>query len=208
MKKVLAFFLTIAMAFAATACGGEPEKIDPVTAKIEETQMRSICELATMDCYYHNVAKCLQKGAWKFLWWSKDKHFWVEYSGRVRLGIDASLVKVGVDGDQVKISLPPAKVLSCTVDSDSLTEDSYIRDKGSADITAEDEMQALTEAQEQLEKAAGSNQELLNDAQQRAQMLLRDYVTNIGNALGQTYTIQWVMLDANGNPGDLVADGV
>ena len=51
----------------------------------EEAKMRAIFELATMDCYYHNVAKFEQKDAEGFLWWKKDARFWIEYAGIVRL---------------------------------------------------------------------------------------------------------------------------
>jgi hypothetical protein len=47
----------------------EPKKVEPKVA-----QMRSICELATLKCYYHNVAKFEEKDAEKFLWMSKDKN--------------------------------------------------------------------------------------------------------------------------------------
>lgn len=63
------------------------------------TEMRAICELSTMDCYYHNVAKYFEKDAQRGFWGigKKDKHFWVEYSGVVRMGIDASLVNIEVE---------------------------------------------------------------------------------------------------------------
>lgn len=195
MKKVVAFLTALVMAFSLAACGSEPEPdptpeevADPVTVKIEEIQMQAICELAAIDCYYHNVAKFTQEDVWKFLWWSKDKQFWVEYGGTVRLGVDASLMKVSVAGNQVVILLPPVKVLSSTVDPDSMT---YVQAKKTADITPEDEKKALAEAQKQLKESAASNQELLNSALQRVQNLLGDYVNNIGTAIGQTYTIQW-----------------
>ena len=43
---------------------------------------------------------------------------------------------------------------------------------------------------------------LLASAEQRAQSLLEDYITNIGNAVGKEYTIQWNYLkdeDENNN---------
>ena len=48
--------------------------------------MKAICELATMKCYYHTVAKYKEENAEQFLWMSKDKKFWVEYSGIVPPG--------------------------------------------------------------------------------------------------------------------------
>ena len=162
------------------------------------SQMRSICELAVMECYYHNVAKYQEEDAAGFLLWKKDKHFWIEYSGVVELGIDASRLSMEVSGDEVTITIPAAKVLSCTVDSTSLTADSFIVDKRSANIDAEDEQAAFAEAQHNMEMSAASNRVLLGNAQQRVQVLLQSYVENIGQAIGKEYTIRWNFLEEDG----------
>lgn len=201
MKKVMLLLLAIIILIPCTACG-ESE----VQKKPELSQMKSICELATMDCYYHNVAKFEEEDAAGFLFWKKDKRFWIEYSGIVQLGIDASLVRLEVDGSQVTITIPEAKVIECKVDSSSLNEDSYIVENGSADITAEDEVKAFEAAQAQLEQSAASDTALLADAQQRAQSLLEDYVNNIGNAVGIEYTISWGYLDSNETSSQLPSE--
>ena len=155
-----------------------------------------------MECYYHNVAKYYEKDAEKgFLGiGNKDKHFWLEYSGVVKLGIDASLVSIEVAGTKVTITIPEAKVLGCKVDSDSLSKDSFIVDKDSAEVSGEDEIKAFELAQTKLEEIAANDKTLLANAQQRAQTLLEGYIYNIGNAVGKTYTIKWIYLDADGNP--------
>ncbi len=160
--------------------------------------MKSICELSVMDCFYHNVAKYYEKDAEKFANFIslRDKHFWIEYSGTVRLGIDASLLKIDVDGSTVTITIPPAKILSCTVDESTLKEDSYIVAKNSAKVTAEDEIEAFKQAQARLQASAENDTTLLQEAQQRAQMLLEDYIQNIGNVSDKVYDIQWVYLNS------------
>ena len=202
MKRIIAILLLIASLLALCACGDA--SVPPATEEPQITQMRTICELATMDCYYHNVAKYYEKDADKgFLGLGKkDKKFWVEYSGEVTIGLDATLVALQVSGDQVTITIPPAKVLGAKVYSDSLTTDSYIIDKDSADITAEDQTRVFENAQADMLAQASNDHLLLFNAQQRAQMLLEDYVTNIGNAIGVTYQINWIYLDENGKPID------
>ena len=188
MKRLTAMLLCALTLLACAACGGEeaaPE-IEP-----QVSRMRSICELAVMECYYHNVAKYREEDAESFLFWSRDKHFWIEYSGVVELGVDASLVSMELQEDTVTIALPEAKVLSCTVDSASLTEDSFIVDQGSAKITAEDETAAFAQAQARMEEAAAGDRVLLSSARQRAQTLLEEYVKNIGAAVGREYTVRW-----------------
>ncbi|HJB67430.1 DUF4230 domain-containing protein [Subdoligranulum sp. OF01-18] len=193
MKKLACLLACAVLAGSFAACGGSAEQI---TMEPETSQMKAICELAVMDCYYHNVAKFKEEDAAGILFWQKDKHFWIEYSGVVSLGIDASQVALEVDDTLVTITIPEAKVLRCQVDSNELSEDSYIVAKDSARISAEDEVAAFAQAQADLEETAASDTALLSSAQQRAQDLLEEYVQNIGEAVGKDYTIQWVYLDS------------
>lgn len=198
MKKLMCILISAVLTLSLAACSDtEPA---PVDMEPKTSQMKAICELAVMDCYYHNVAKYELKDAEGFLWWAKDKNFWIEYSGVVTLGIDVSRVTVEVDGTKVTISIPAAEVLSCTVDSSSLTEDSYIVAKNSAAIEAEDEIAAFSVAQADLEATASKDTALLASAQQQAQQLLEDYITNIGKATGKSYSIEWIYLDENNVP--------
>lgn len=199
MKKIFSLFLILIMIVVCSACAAPSEEA-PLNEEPQISQVQSICELAVMDCYYHNVAKFSEKDAQGALWWKKDKHFWIEYSGIVTLGVDASLVTIEVNDTQVTITLPEAKILDCKIDSTSLTEDSYIFDKDSADIEAIDEVAAIAAAQDNMEKTAANDKTLLCSAQQRTKELLEGYVNNIGNAVGKEYTIEWVYTDANGNP--------
>ena len=162
--------------------------------------MRAICELATLECYYHNVAKYKEEDAEGFWIWKKDKHFWMEYSGVVKLGIEAALVTIEVNDDKVSITMPPAKVMGCMVDKDSLDSDSIIVANKSADVKAEDMTEAFADAQAQMELTAMNDTALLAQAQQRAQKLLEDYVNNIGNVIGKQYTIEWIYVDESGKP--------
>lgn len=203
MKKII-FTLLICFLLVCTACKNEKEEPQ---AKPDVVQAKAICELATMECYYNNVAKYYEEDASGFLFWEKDKNFWIEYSGIVTVGIDASRLAIEVDGTTVTISLPPAEVLDCAVDSDSLTEDSFYIADDSAKVKAEDQTQALQVAQQKMREEAENDSELLSDAQQLAQKLLEDYVNNLGEAVGVEYTIEWIYLDANEEAdGDTIGD--
>lgn len=201
MKRIYTFMLVMILCLCG-ACGKEevPNDITPVEPQI--MQMRSICNLATLECYYRNVAKYKEEDATGILFWKKDKHFWVEYSGVVTLGIDASKVNMEVVGDQVTISIPPAQIFGCKVDENSLSEDSMFVAKKSADITAEDQIEAFANAQDNMFQTASNDTALLASAQQRAQRLLEDYVNNIGSSMGKTYRIKWIYLDENEERND------
>ena len=190
MKKYLSVILIIMMCFSSVSCAKEIKNIAP-----ETSQMKSICELAVMECYYHNVAKYKEENATGILWWEKDRHFWMEYAGVVTIGVDTSLMNIDVEGENVTITIPPAKVLGCKVDETTLTEDSFIVAQNSAKVEAEHQTEAFKSAKDKLESEAKSNFTLLAAAQQRVQKLLEDYVNNIGNSVGKTYKIKWIYLE-------------
>ena len=193
MKKIISILLVFMLAFSCMACAKTTEPKQEIVP--QASQMKAICELATMKCYYHNVAKYTKEDAAGILWWKKDRRFWIEYDGIVTMGIDASLVDIEVDNDTVTITIPPAKVLGFEVDETTLNEDSYIVDTKSAKVKAEHQTEAFKQAQDHMKEEAEKDTLLLANAQQRAQKLLEDYVNNIGNCVEKTYNIKWIYLD-------------
>lgn len=193
LKKYICL-MALALLLCTSCSKAEPVEVP----EPEESQLKSICQLSVLEGYFHNVVKYEQKDAEKFLWMTKDKHFWLEYTGVARYGLDASQVKMELNSKHVTITLPKAELLYCKVDSTSLTEDSYIVDKASAKITAEDSQKALSDAQDQLKEKAENYEPLLTLAQQRAQQLIEDYIKNLVTATGadaEQYTIDWIYLD-------------
>ena len=190
MKKLILFCLITCMLLACTSCSNKA----PVSVRPDLIQMKSICELATLECYYHNVAKALEEDVYNFLWISKDRNFWIEFGGKIKVGIDANLVSMTVDDNVVTITIPEAKVLQCSVDEASLNEHSYIVAEGSAEVKVQDTLQALTEATQAMQQSAAQDRVLLVNAQLRAQVLLEEYVKNIGSLTGTEYTIVWEYL--------------
>lgn len=187
-KQSAAAACVTALLLLTTACGKAEEPALPVP---QEGQMKAICQLAVLECEYHNLAKFEQKDASKFLWMIKDKRFWVEYSATAVLGIDADQVSMELQGDVVSITLPRAQVLDCKVNGDSLSKDSYIVDKASAPVTAEDEVYAFQEAQDGLQKTVEADNNMMNLAQKRAEELLRNYVNSLAKATGTEYQVEF-----------------
>lgn len=187
-KQSAAAACVTALLLLTTACGKAEEPALPVP---QEEQMKAICQLAVLECDYHNLAKFEQKDASKFLWMIKDKRFWVEYSATAVLGIDADQVSMELQGDVVSITLPRAQVLDCKVNGDSLSKDSYIVDKDSAPVTAEDEVYAFQEAQDGLQKTVEADNNMMNLAQTRVEDLLRNYVNSLAKATGTEYQVEF-----------------
>lgn len=187
-KQSVAAACVTALLLLTTACGKAEAPVLPVP---QEGQMKAICQLAVLECEYHNLAKFEQKDASKFLWMIKDKRFWVEYSATAVLGIDADQVSMELQGDVVSITLPRAQVLDCKVNGDSLSKDSYIVDKDSAPVTAEDEVYAFQEAQDGLQKTVEADNNMMNLAQTRVEDLLRNYVNSLAKATGTEYQVEF-----------------
>ncbi len=124
-RKIIALFLTLLISITFVSCSRtEKNEIKP-----EIFQIKSICELSVMECYYHNVAKYNLEDAEGILLWKKDRHFWIEYKGIVKLGIDASLVSFDVKDTSVTVIIPKAKVFGQKVEPKSLTKESFVVDK-------------------------------------------------------------------------------
>lgn len=187
-KQSVAAACVTALLLLTTACGKAEAPVLPVP---QEEQVKAICQLAVLECEYHNLAKFEQKDASKFLWMTKDKRFWVEYSATAVLGIDADQVSMELQGDVVSITLPKARVLNCKVNGDSLSKDSYIVDKDSAPVTAQDEVAAFQDAQDGLQKTVEADNDMMNLAQKRAEELLRNYVNSLTKATGTEYQVEF-----------------
>lgn len=189
-RKKIVCLLVISM-LCISGCGDKNQK------KEEESDfsaISSVCELATLKCYYHNVAKSETEASGLFKWLGKGyKKIWTEYSGIVELGIDVSKVSVEkptADG-VVKVTIPDAEILSVDLDEDSMSEP--LTDTGfMTKITKEEETEALAEAQNHMEETAKENGNLLNQAKERAKSLIEGYVKNVGEQIGKEYTVEWV----------------
>ena len=142
-KKIITLSLIgILLISLLSGCGKSEDKEAAKSTEPDIMQVRSICKLASVECYYHNVAKSEKPagtGIWHF--GEKDRQFWIEYTGTVKLGIDMSKVQMKVNGTDVTVTIPEAEVLQVNVDDDSYNSDSYIFSEDGInknDITAED----------------------------------------------------------------------
>ena len=187
-KKILCL-LVISM-LCLTGCADKKEE----KKEADFSAIQSVCELATLKCYYHNVAKSETEASGLFKWLGTGyKKIRTEYSGIVELGVDVSKVSVSKPNkdDVVKVTIPDAEILSVDLDEDSMGEP--LTDTGfMTKITKEEETEALAEAQNHMEETANENGNLLNQAKERAKSLIEGYVKNVGEQIGKEYTVEWV----------------
>lgn len=192
MNRRTLLFVLPALLLLLCGCGAKEEEQTEKKPEISISDMRAVCELATMECYYHNTAKLDSEK--KVLFWNTSKKLWIEYSGIVKLGIDVSRVDMKVDGNVVTIAMPEAEVLSCDVDETSLTKDSFYSETkglGSGKVGAEEQSQAFEAAQKEMRAVVEQDEALLLQAGDRAKILLENYVKQIADAAGVTYEVRW-----------------
>lgn len=201
-KKLFSAVLAVVFALSLSGCNEKESQneSDRNPVNLNLTQMQSVCELATLECYYHNTAKLESEK--EVLWWNTSKKLWIEYSGTVKVGVDISKLDMHVEDNLVTITMPDAKILSCQIDDSSLSEDSFYsetRGLGSGKVDAEDQTRAFQAAQEGMLATVQEDELLLHQAKMRAQTLLENYVKNIGDAIGVEYDIHWETIEGEDN---------
>lgn len=72
-------------------------------------------------------------------------------------------------------------------------------------ITAEDQTDAIAEANEQIRQSFAENETLLTHAQERAKLLIENYIEQLGTLSGVEYQINWIYED-NIPEGDTLPD--
>ncbi len=154
-----------------------------------------ICELSTLEVYYHNVARAEQQANGPFAWFFENgyKQIWFEYSGVVEMGVDVSQVSIsGPDqSNGVSIALPQAEVLDVNIDESSISEP-VIETGFMTGFTTEEKTEILGNAQSEMRAAADQDDTLKSQARERAKSMLESYVKNVGELMGEEYTIRWV----------------
>lgn len=171
------------------------EETPEADLSINESDIQSICEFATLKCYYHDVTEYEKQpdGIFKYLPINHGyKKMFLEYNGIVTVGIDASQVEVNLlDDDQtVQIYVPDAKILGVNADKDSMS--APIEQTGAfTEITTQEKSDAFSSAQSEMEKKAAADSTILSQAHSNAKKLIKQYITRIGEQMGHKYVVEW-----------------
>lgn len=172
----------------------------------EYSAVNTICELATLRSFYHNVAIYEKKPdgvnsfvndvlMWPFGGYTKIgyKQFWLEYSGVVETGINANeiIINSADSNGIVEVFVPEAKVFSVYADETSLTEP--LSENGwFTTISGQEKIEAFSTAQSMMRQEAEKDQALLNRSRENAKILLERYIVNMGKQRGEKYTVKWI----------------
>lgn len=191
-RSRLAATLSVVLALSVTlaGCGGTQEKKEP-----DFSGVQAVYELTTLKCYYHNVAEGERApdGPLGPLLRTGYKKVWQEYDGVVEVGVNVGEISIGTPNaeGEVEVHVPDAQVMNVYVDKgsiqDPITETGFF-----TDVTTEEKTTAFQEAQKTMEEIARKNTAMLSQAHERAKKILEGYVKNVGNEIGETYTVKWV----------------
>ncbi len=167
---------------------------EPTTVP-ELGRIKQICELVTVECTYHNVAKSTKSpGTGLEHFGEIERKFWIEYTATAEISYDANKILMERDGTEITITLPRPKV-SCKVDPESWNENSYVISQDQLfqknPITAADQTNTINLAQAEMIQQIRGNSSLMNTAKLQAQELIKNYIDQIGEFTGVQYHITW-----------------
>lgn len=193
MKKY--FYVTFAAILTITLCSCSKK-----APKFDASQIKRICELATVECYYNNLAMTtVEKDDGISHWFEKDREFWLEYEGVVKIGIDMEDVSIKAGKDKITVTMPHAKVFGGDFKYETLEAPNIIQNKDSwinkNKITSEDQIKAINDAQTEMIKSMNSNKSLMNRAEDRAKLLIENYIDEISDLSGVEYEIVWKYIE-------------
>ena len=184
--------LAILLSFLLTAFSG----CLPEEQTADFSDVKAICELSTLKCYFHNVAEYKKEASGAGKWFGKIGYnkCWFEYDGTVTYGVDASKVRIEKPDPKtgvVKVYIPPVTVLGTNVEKDSFSKP--ITELGwFTNISLKEENEALVAAQAEMEKTANTNNSLKNQAFQKAKKTIENYIVKVGKQIGREYTVEWL----------------
>ena len=193
MKKTSILIISILIIICLAGC--TKTKTELTTENIKKLELTG--NLVTYQAYYHNVIeykKPVQSGITHIL--EKERRLFAEYTGTIKLGINLSKVKIEVNGNDINVFIPKAKIIGePNVDKDDFDAKNFIESKdswiNSNPITADDSTSAFDKAQKEIKEAAMKDEELLSQAQQRAKILIEEKIIQLNDINKNKQNITW-----------------
>lgn len=190
IKKTSALVLSVCLGcFALTGC-------TQAEAEPDFSNVKEVAKLSSLECYYHNVVKYSRESdGYLFNLIDNQRNLWFEYDGIVEMGLDVEKVSISNPDANgvVTITIPEVEILGHPdIDTDSMTDPIEINGwQWFNHVSADEKKQAITDAQNNLLELAQNDIGAHAQATERAKDILEQYVKNVGEAIGKTYTVKW-----------------
>lgn len=195
LNRVGVLTLSVCLAlFALTGC-------TQAQAEPDFSDVKEVAKLSALECYYHNVVKYSRASdGYLFNLIDNQRNLWFEYDGIVEMGLNVEKVSISNPDENgvVTITIPEVEILGHPdIDTDSMTDPIEINGwQWFNHVSADEKKQAITDAQNDLLEVAQNDVGAKAQATQRAKDILEQYVKNIGEAIGKTYTVKWMQAES------------
>ena len=194
IKDICALGLTACLGcFFLTGC-------TQVQAEPDFSDVKEVAKLSALECYYHNVVKYSRASdGYLFNLIDNQKNLRFEYDGIVEMGLNVEKVSISSPDENgiVTITIPEVEILEHPdIDTNSMTDPIEINGwQWFNHVSADEKKQAITDAQNDLLEVARNDVGAKAQAAQRAKDILEQYVKNVGEAIGKTYTVKWAQVE-------------
>ncbi len=121
LKNIIAIVIIALVFFFVGKLWPSGEEPTKMTSDLLSQQIQNISELAVVEYNYTNMGKFENQATfygWKVPFTTKS--FIISYDGKIKVGIDMSLVEVKIKGKNISVSVPKAKILSHEIDEKSI----------------------------------------------------------------------------------------
>lgn len=178
IKNIFVIVVIAAIFFFVGKVWPSGEEPTTITSDLLSQQIQSISELASVEYNYTNMGKFENQATfygWKVPFTTKS--FILSYDGKIKAGIDMSLVEVEMHNNNIDITIPQAKILSHEIDEKSIEVFDETRNIFNQ-ISITDYNQFAIDQKESMESKA-KEKGLLNEAQDKAKKTIKTFVESM-----------------------------
>lgn len=178
LKNIIVIVVIAVVFFFVGKVWPSGEEPTAITSDLLSQQIQGISELASVEYNYTNMGKYENQASfygWKVPFTTKS--FILSYDGKIKAGIDMSLVEVHMSGKNINISIPEAKILSHEIDEKSIEVFDETKNIFNQ-ISITDYNQFAIDQKESMENKA-KEKGLLEEAQNKAQETIKTFVESM-----------------------------
>ena len=178
LKNIIVIVVIAVVFFFVGKVWPSGEEPTAITSDLLSQQIQGISELASVEYNYTNMGKYENQATfygWKVPFTTKS--FILSYDGKIKAGIDMSLVEVHMSVKNINISIPEAKILSHEIDEKSIEVFDETKNIFNQ-ISITDYNQFAIDQKESMENKA-KEKGLLEEAQNKAQETIKTFVESM-----------------------------
>lgn len=178
LKNMIVIIIIAVVFFFVGKIWPSGEEPTAITSDLLSQQIQSISELASVEYNYTNMGKFENQATfygWKVPFTTKS--FILSYDGKIKAGIDMSLVEVHMSGKNINISIPETKILSHEIDEKSIEVFDETKNIFNQ-ISITDYNQFAIDQKESMENKT-KEKGLLEEAQNKAQETIKTFVESM-----------------------------